>query len=278
MRWALGPTWHLQQPAALGQDLQASERTPHLPTPPQHICRSGCIGPAQLPRMSHGECPTPPLSNLVCPWILQPWLDMGAMDANLVRACTNAHHAHGHVAHLMLSRPQDVRLPTLASPDCHSCFTPAAKRPGSAAKRASSSGVGGRSGSAGDPTNIGTLRDSVRDDSSLMRSCWPALLTQHASLAHAHTHIPHGPHEHTVKQVHSLSAIARLVAHPAYPVNAPCSKVMHNSLDAPSGGCAVQVSWGTEAEEERRRAADTPKARGLVKDTVDPRLRKSVAR
>mmetsp|Transcript_30218 Transcript_30218/g.77019 ORF Transcript_30218/g.77019 Transcript_30218/m.77019 type:complete len:778 (-) Transcript_30218:440-2773(-) len=39
-----------------------------------------------------------------------------------------------------------------------------------------------------------------------------------------------------------------------------------------------QVAWGLEAEEERRRAAEMPKARGLVKDTVDPRLRKSVAR
>lgn len=143
---------------------------------------------------------------------------------------TNVHHAHGHVAHMMLSRPPDVHSPTLASPDCHSCLTPAAKRPGSAVKRASSSGVGGRSGSAGDPTNIGTLRDSVCDDSSLMRSCGPALLSQHASLAHAHTQIPRGPHEHTVKHVHLLVRYHTPcgVFHYTYPVNAPCSKVMCN--------------------------------------------------
>ena len=33
-----------------------------------------------------------------------------------------------------------------------------------------------------------------------------------------------------------------------------------------------------EEVERRRQAASTPKARGLVKDTVDPRLRKSVAK
>ncbi|KAL6752731.1 kinesin-like protein FLA10 [Haematococcus lacustris] len=36
--------------------------------------------------------------------------------------------------------------------------------------------------------------------------------------------------------------------------------------------------WGAVEEEERLRASQTPKARGLVKDTVDPGLRKSVAR
>ncbi len=75
-----------------------------------------------------------------------------------------------------------------------------AKRPGSAAKRpgtAQRSAIGG--GKGRDPTNIGTLRDSVAFNEQ-------------------------------------------------------------------------------EEEEKRRQAAATPKARGLVKDTVDPRLRKGMAK
>lgn len=37
--------------------------------------------------------------------------------------------------------------------------------------------------------------------------------------------------------------------------------------------CAVSLQ-----DDEDRRKADMPKARGLVKDTIDPRLRKSVAK
>eukprot|EP00798_Chlamydomonas_sp_ICE-L_P001632 gene1632-33022_t len=46
-----------------------------------------------------------------------------------------------------------------------------------------------------------------------------------------------------------------------------------------SGGSTLLQSYNQDQEEERvRKEASMPKARGLVKDTVDPRLRKSVAK
>ena len=61
--------------------------------------------------------------------------------------------------------------------------------------------------------------------------------------------------------------------------NFPCMQSAGGRDPTNIGTLRDSVAFNQVEEDEKRRMEQaTPKARGLVKDTVDPRLRKSVAR